>query len=258
MMEQMIMNLAFNARDAMPNGGALSIETSEAQLEGAEAGRHAEARAGRFVRLTVTDTGAGMDAGTMSRMFEPFFTTKQTATGLGLSAVYGIVKQHEGWIEVDSRPGEGTKFDIFLPAAPREARTAPAAPEPSQVSGHETILVVEDEPAVRELASIQLRKLGYKILQAGSGAEALALWPKHGDEIDLVFTDMVMADGMTGRDLAETLQSQKAELKVIYTSGYNQDVVEQDFALRKGAPFLQKPYPPAALARMIRQLCDRK
>jgi nitrogen-specific signal transduction histidine kinase/CheY-like chemotaxis protein len=258
MMEQVIMNLAINARDAMPQGGKLTIETSAAEINPAEAQRHFEAKAGRFVRLSVSDTGAGMDAETMSKMFEPFFTTKETSSGLGLSAVYGIVKQHGGWIDVHSRLGEGTRFDMFLPVTKDAAPAAPPSPEPKQVTGNETILVVEDEPAVRELSAIQLRKLGYKILTAESGTAALALWPEHQHEIDLLFTDMVMADGMTGRDLAETLQAQKSALKVIYTSGYSLDVVEQDFALRKGVNFLQKPYQPAVLAKLIRRLFDAK
>src|SRR5581483_9069890 len=183
---------------------------------------------------------------------------KETASGLGLSAAYGIIKQHQGWIETHSRPGEGTRFDIFLPIKEAAKPEAPPAkgPESGAVQGQETILLVEDEPAVRELASLQLRKLGYKIISAGSGTEALRLWPKHEGEIDLLFTDMVLSDGMTGRDLAETLQAEKPEMKVIFTSGYSLDVVEQDFGLRKGAPFLQKPFHPQALARMIRQMFD--
>ncbi len=259
MMEQVMMNLAINARDAMPEGGGLEIETSVVEIKESETSGRPEARAGRFARWSISDTGAGMDAETLDRIFEPFFTTKETASGLGLSAAYGIVKQHDGWIEAHSQPGEGTRFDIYLPikgAAKLEAAAAKPA-EGGAVRGQETILLVEDEPAVRELTSIQLRRLGYKIVAAGSGTEALMLWPKHEGAIDLLFTDIVLSDGMTGRDLAETLQAEKPELKVIFTSGYSVDVVEQDFGLRKGAPFLQKPFQPQAVARMIRQMFDK-
>jgi PAS domain S-box-containing protein len=255
MMEQIIMNLSINAREAMPKGGKLLIETSAADVNDDYVRHNPDARTGKFVRLSISDTGAGMNAETMSKIFEPFFTTKEAQVGLGLSAVYGIVKQHQGWIEVASEIGQGTTFKVYLPAlAPRQE--AAAALEPQTRGGHETVLVVEDEPALRELSVRQLRKLGYTILQASSGTEALSIWQQNADKIDLLFTDMVMPDGMTGRDLAETLLTQKPDLKIIYTSGYSLDVVEQDFALRKGAHFLQKPYPPTLLNKTIRTLLD--
>ncbi|HZM05001.1 MAG TPA: ATP-binding protein, partial [Candidatus Saccharimonadales bacterium] len=255
MMEQIIMNLAINAREAMPKGGKLLIETSAIELNEDYARHNPEARPGKFVCLSVSDTGAGMNPETMSKIFEPFFTTKQAQVGLGLSAVYGIVKQHQGWIEVSSVMGQGSTFKVYLPAlSPRHDDTTTV--EPAALGGAETILVVEDEPALRELSVRQLRKLGYRILQASSGTEALSIWQQNADKVDLLFTDMVMPDGMTGRDLAETLLTQKPDLKVIYTSGYSLDVVEQDFALRKGAHFLQKPYPATLLSKNIRNLLD--
>ena len=255
MMEQIIMNLAINAREAMPKGGKLLIETSAVEVNEEYARQNPEARPGKFVCLSVSDTGAGMNPETMSKIFEPFFTTKQAQVGLGLSAVYGIVKQHQGWIEVSSVMGQGSTFKVYLPAlSPRQDDKQTV--EPAALGGSETVLVVEDEPALRELSVRQLRKLGYRILQASSGTEALSIWQQNADKVDLLFTDMVMPDGMTGRDLAETLLTQKPDLKVIYTSGYSLDVVEQDFALRKGAHFLQKPYPATLLSKTIRNLLD--
>jgi two-component system cell cycle sensor histidine kinase/response regulator CckA len=255
MMEQIIMNLTINARDAMKQGGTLTIATKSVEIDEEYVRRNPEAQVGRCVCLSISDTGVGMDPQTLGKIFEPFFTTKESGTGLGLSTVYGIVKQHQGWIEASSEPGKGSTFKIFLPAVakPPEAKQPP---EPNTLSGSETILVVEDEPALRELVVRHLRKQGYKIIQASSGTEALAIWLDHAQEIDLLFTDMVMPDGMTGRDLAETLKTQKPEIKIIYTSGYSLEVVEQDFALRKGANFLQKPYQPSTLLKIVRASLD--
>ena len=251
MMEQLVMNLAVNAHDAMPKGGKFTITTSAVQI-GVEQVRHnPEARPGKFVCLTVSDTGCGMCAETVEKIFDPFFTTKETGTGLGLSTAYGIVKQHQGWIEVSSKPGQGSVFKIYFPAAapPSNGKNLP---EPKASGGNETIFVVEDEPALRGLVVRHLQKAGYKIVEASSGAEALEVWARHADEIDLLFTDMVMPDGMTGRDLAETLQAQKPDLKILYTSGYSQEVVEQDFGLRRGSNFLQKPHQSAVLLKAVR------
>jgi nitrogen-specific signal transduction histidine kinase/ActR/RegA family two-component response regulator len=255
MMEQLLMNLALNARDAMPEGGQFRLDTFLVEISVEEARRNLEARAGNFICLRVTDNGAGMNADTMAKIFEPFFTTKKTGPGLGLSAVYGIVQQHGGWIEVSSRLGQGTVFKVFVPAAP-PARVEAPPPEAAPSGGSETILVVEDEPAVRFLSARQLRKLGYRILEASSGAEALSIWRQHAGEIDLLFTDIVMPDGMTGSELAETLLAEKPGLKIIYASGYSLDVVEQEFSLRKGASFLHKPYSAAAVSNLIRTLLD--
>jgi len=256
MMEQLIMNLTINARDAMPKGGTLTIATTAVEIDADYVRRNPEARVGHFVCVSISDTGVGMDSETLEKIFDPFFTTKEEGTGLGLSTVYGIVKQHQGWIEVRSQTGQGSTFKIFLPAAGKPP-SMEQAEEPTSLGGSETILVVEDEPALRELVVRQLRKAGYKIIQARSGTEALAIWPQRAREIDLLFTDMVMPDGMTGRDLAETLLAQKPELKIIYTSGYSIDVVEEDFALRKGANFLQKPYQATTLLKVVRASLDK-
>src|SRR5581483_838565 len=170
--------------------------------------RNPEARAGRFICLTVCDTGDGMDSETSHKIFDPFFTTKSDGMGLGLSVVYGIVKQHQGWIEVSSRVDHGSTFKVFLPVAASPAEHKPIR-QSEAPTGMETVLVVEDEPALRELVVRQLKKQGYRILQARTGTEALALWPEHCDEIDLLFTDMLMPDNVSGRDLAETLLAQK-------------------------------------------------
>ncbi len=256
MVEQIILNLALNARDAMPGGGKLTLETSAVRIDSDYSARNPDARPGLSVCLTVSDTGKGMHPEILGKIFEPFFTTKESASGLGLSSVYGIVKQHQGWIEVASQAGVGSTFKVFFPAVAR-AETPPS-PEPSAQGGSETILVVEDEPALRELVVRQLRRQGYRILQASSGGEALAIWPEHAQEINLLFTDMVMPDGVTGRDLAETLLAEKPDLKVIYSSGYSFEVVQQDFALRKGAQFLQKPYQTPALIKAIRAALDEE
>jgi two-component system, cell cycle sensor histidine kinase and response regulator CckA len=259
MIEQILMNMTMNARDAMPRGGNLTISTSLAEVGSEASRRNPDARPGKFLCLTIADTGQGMDSETVSKIFEPFFTTKESGLGLGLSSVYGIVRQHHGWIEVQSEVGKGSVFKIFLPTmrVPYGAgkREVPAQPQPS---GAETILVVEDEPALRELVSRQLRRQGYRVIQASTGREALGMWGEHEKDIALLFTDMVMPDGMTGSELAETLQAQKPGLKVVYTSGYSLEVLQQDFALRDDVHFLQKPYHQDALIRAVRAALDAK
>jgi two-component system cell cycle sensor histidine kinase/response regulator CckA len=260
MIEQVIINIAMNARDAMPRGGRFAVATSLTEVAAQPARRNPDAVPGKYICLTVTDTGQGMDRDTVSKIFEPFFTTKENGLGLGLSSAYGIVRQHHGWIEVESKVGGGTTFKIYLPvslaAESSGKRQLPGAPK--STAGAETILVVEDEPALRELVSRQLRRQGYQIIQANSGKEALGLWAQHGQDVALLFTDMVMPDGMTGSELAETLQAQKPDLKVVYTSGYSQEVLQQDFALRGEVHFLQKPYHQDALIKTIRAALDAK
>jgi two-component system cell cycle sensor histidine kinase/response regulator CckA len=260
MIEQVLMNMAMNARDAMPRGGRFVVSTSLADVTADKARRIPDARSGKFICLTITDTGQGMDKETVAKIFEPFFTTKESGLGLGLSSVYGIVKQHQGWIEVQSEVGRGSTFKIYLPTLPSpESGGKREIPTPmKQAGGAETILVVEDEPALRELVGRQLRRQGYQIIQASTGKEALALWPQHAKDISLLFTDMVMPDGMTGCELAETLQAQNPDLKVVFTSGYSQEVLQQDFALRGEVNFLQKPYHQDALIRTIRAALDTK
>jgi nitrogen-specific signal transduction histidine kinase len=260
MMEQILMNLAVNARDAMPRGGELTIATEPILVSEEHVKLHADARTGSFVCLQVQDTGTGMDAGTMKRIFEPFFTTKEAGrgTGLGLATVYGIVKQHAGWIEVTSKAGAGTTFKIYLPASTQalEARADTLAPSTPVHGGGETILVVEDEPVLRDLAQVILQDCGYSVIQAASGVDALTVWQKHQGAVDLLLTDMIMPDGLSGKDLAESLLGHKPDLKIIFTSGYNVEDIGTDFLKKNTSRFLQKPYSRLTLARAVRECLD--
>jgi PAS domain S-box-containing protein len=268
MIEQVVMNLAVNARDAMPRGGRLSIRTAAVFVDAARAQKNPEARVGQFVRLTVTDTGCGIDPASLPRIFEPFFTTKPVGkgTGLGLSTVYGIVQQHGGWVEVSSELNRGTSFNIYFPvSSPQAIEAKPASsaaletkPAPPSVpGGTERILVVEDEPAVRQLACRLLRRHGYEVFEAESGRAALPVWAQHGPRIDLLLTDLVMPGGLSGRELAQRLLSQKPGLKVIYTSGYSTDFDTLESSLGDGIYFLPKPYQFPTLARLVRECLDR-
>jgi two-component system, cell cycle sensor histidine kinase and response regulator CckA len=258
MMEQILLNLAVNSRDAMPKGGQLFISTSSVFIDEATAQTKTGAKAGQHICLKVRDTGCGIPAEHLSKIFEPFFTTKDVGkgTGLGLATVYGIVSQHHGWVNVASEVGRGTSFEIFLPGSSGVAE----GPEPVQslgmAGGSETILIVEDEAEVRNLAVSILSRLGYDCLEARTGVEAIGIWRERRDKIQLVLTDIVMPDGMSGRDLAEELHREKAVVKILFTSGYAKDVVGQGFVLREGINFLQKPYPPQRLAQAIRDCLD--
>jgi signal transduction histidine kinase/HAMP domain-containing protein len=260
MIEQVLMNLAVNARDAMPRGGQLTIATQAVRIGEDYVRLHPNARAGDFVLMQVTDTGTGMDAATMKRIFEPFFTTKEAGkgTGLGLATVYGIVKQHAGWIDVRSELGKGTAFQIFFPADSRavEEQAEVPAPAPQLRGNGETILVVEDEPVLRDLALLILQDCGYRVIQAASGVDALTVWQKHQGSVDLLLTDMVMPDGLSGKDLAETLISYKPQLKVIFTSGYNVDDLGVEFVKQNNSRFLQKPYSRFTVAKAVRDCLD--
>jgi PAS domain S-box-containing protein len=259
MMEQVLMNLAVNARDAMAGGGQLIIDTRRAVIDAAAVQRNPQARAGEFVCVSVRDTGCGMTPEIQARIFEPFFTTKGVGkgTGLGLATVYGIVQQHQGWQEVESQVGAGTVFKVFLPASTRaEAAAERAVAETKARGGSETILLVEDELALRTLARLVLQRHGYRVLEAGTGAEALAVWEQHDGKVDLLLTDMVMPEGMTGRELAKQLQTQRPELKVIYTSGYSLDAEGTAFRLRQTQAFLQKPYNPQKMIKLVRETLD--
>jgi PAS domain S-box-containing protein len=259
MLEQVVMNLAVNSRDAMPKGGKLCIGTAGVEIDDDYARQHPDSRAGTFVCVTITDTGCGMDRQTLDRIFEPFFSTKEVGkgTGLGLATVYGIVKQHRGWIEVSSQVGQGTTFKIYFPATAREndaAAETSTAPQ-SVRGGQETILLVEDEPVLRELVRDILGQYHYRVIEAASGIEALKAWDEHDGRIDLLLTDMVMPEGMTGSDVAAQLRRRKPELKVIFTSGYSAEVVGRNFSQTEAA-FLSKPYLPPQLAQTVRQCLD--
>ncbi len=262
MLEQILMNLAVNARDAMAGGGKLIVKVAGVQVGSEALSKNPEAKVGSFVCLEVSDTGCGMDSATMARIFEPFFTTKEAGkgTGLGLATVYGIVKQHGGWIDVESQPGEGTTFKLFFPAETEMASTraqAPTAPEPVR-GGKETILVVEDEPVIRELAQVILQDCGYHVLQAESGRDALWLWEQRGAAVDLLLTDVVMPDGISGMDLAQRLMATNPNLKIIFASGYSMDNFDAGFVEKTHAGFLQKPYTHLTLARAVREVLDGK
>ena len=260
MIDQVIINLAVNARDAMPKGGRLSLKTGLATVDAIQAQRHPDAYPGRFVCLTVSDEGCGMNLITLSRLFEPFFTTKELGkgTGLGLATIYGIVKQHQGWIEVFSVLDQGTTFQVYLPAIEESAAHVANLPPVSAPSrGHETVLVVEDESAVRLLATRCLKQAGYTILEAASGVLALEVWAANKDQIQLLFTDMVMPGGMSGPDLALHCLAEKPTLKVLYSSGYSVDVVSGEFKLADGVNFLPKPYAPSLLLETVRDCLDR-
>jgi PAS domain S-box-containing protein len=258
MVEQVLMNLVVNARDAMPYGGHLIIGTSTVTTDAAYVRSNPDARTGEFVCLSIQDMGCGMSPEVKARIFEPFFTTKNESqgTGLGLATVHGIVKQHQGWIEVESQVGVGTTFKIFFPSSSRAAKTDEQATRESHVPGHETILLVEDDEAVRELAKIILERHGYRVLEAESSEETLSLWKTHEPEIDLLLTDINMAGGLTGVELAQQLRARKSNLKVIYSSGYIKDPAESMFRTREGAPFLQKPYHPQKLVQAVRDCLD--
>lgn len=257
-MEQVIMNLCVNARDAMPRGGKLTIETDTVKIDTDTARRIGASSPGTFVMLSVTDNGAGMDAQTQSRIFEPFFTTKEKGkgTGLGLATVYGIVKQSGGYITVESELGRGSRFDVYLPAIERSAdsKTPIVATElPSR--GSETVLLVEDEDAVRSLVREVLRGRGYQVLEAQKSAEALEICNTHPGPIDLLVTDVVLPQ-ISGRALAQQLNPARPEMKVLYISGYTDDKMLQHGI--PGAAFLQKPFSSDVLARTVRNMLDSK
>jgi len=256
MIEQVVLNLVLNARDAMPRGGRLGVATALVEVAPAAVPPVLNARAGRFVCLTVSDTGTGIQPGILPRIFEPFFTTKDVGkgTGLGLATVFGIVDQHQGWIEVASEVDHGSTFRIFLPVD-TEALPAPVYPENTAIrpspGPSRVILLVEDDSGVRTLARKALLSQGHRILEAASGPLALEVWREHRDEIEILFTDVVMPDGLNGIELARRLLAEKPSLKIIYASGYSAEVSGGDFSGREGIDFLGKPYAPANLLRIV-------
>jgi PAS domain S-box-containing protein len=260
MMEQVLMNLAVNALDAMPKGGRLIITTSAVEVDATQAQQFAEARPGNFVRLSIADTGTGIEPANLTRIFEPFFTTKAVGkgTGLGLATVYGILKQHEGWIRVYSELGKGSTFTAYLPAVLSEETSQDTAVKRREVKGgNERILVVEDEPALRQLAGQILKRFGYQVQTAETGVHALKVWDEAQGEFDLLLTDMVMPEGISGRELADMLKQKKESLRIIYSSGYSQEIAGHDLTLQEGFNFLQKPYHPLKLAETVRDCLDR-
>jgi two-component system, cell cycle sensor histidine kinase and response regulator CckA len=255
--EQVLMNLVVNARDAMPRGGKLTIETKNIYLDKPYASHHLSVTPGPYVMLAVSDTGMGMDEATKARIFEPFFTTKEAGkgTGLGLSTVYGIVKQLGGNIWVYSEPGHGTTFKIYFPLIDDEAGTVLGQTEIEAPRGTETVLLVEDDDAIRELIREILEMEGYKVLTASSGHEALQVSQEIKDSIELLITDVVMP-GMSGGDLSKTLAETYPEIKVLYMSGYTDDAVVRHGVLEEGTAFLQKPFSPDSLAHKVRAVLD--
>jgi two-component system cell cycle sensor histidine kinase/response regulator CckA len=256
--ETVVVNLAVNARDAMPGGGRLTIETSNVDLDGSYASEHVDVTPGGYVLLAVSDTGAGMDPATRDRVFEPFFTTKEPGrgTGLGLATVYGIVKQSGGHATVYSEPGRGTAFKIYLPRAEAPAAEAAEVPPAAPRGGTETILLVEDDEVVRALVREMLERHGYSVIEAGSGAEALRLCGRGGTAVDLVVTDVVMP-GMSGSELAEQLSALYPGIRVLHTSGYTDEAFVQHGVLLVGAAFLQKPFSMHALATKVREVLEK-
>ncbi len=259
-LEQVIINLVVNARDAMPNGGRLRLETSNVEVNAEYSQKHLDLRPGHYVRLAVVDTGVGMDAATKAQIFEPFFTTKEVGkgTGLGLATVYGVVKQSGGHVEVDSEPGRGTTFQIYLPATvgapPAEATTA----GPLQAyAGTGSVLLVEDEDGVRELARLALQTSGYTAHPAANGPEALTLARGRAQPFDLLVTDVVMPK-MSGRELAAQIEALFPGIRVLFLSGYTDDAVVRNGLLERGAAFLHKPFTPLTLVRKVHELLTRK
>jgi CheY-like chemotaxis protein len=257
-LEQVIVNLAVNARDAMPRGGTLTIATADVEVADGASAHRRELEPGAYVTLSVADTGDGMDTETLRQIFEPFFTTKEEGkgTGLGLATAFGIVKQSGGDIQVESEPGAGTTFTICLP----RARTAVARSEPAHApaqmrGGSETVLLVEDEELVRYLEHEVLRRHGYRVLEAAGPEHAIELARAHPGHIDLLLTDIVMP-GMSGVQLAQQLLRERPDMKVLYASGYAAEMIEQRGILAPGTDYLPKPLTPASIAGKVREVLD--
>ena len=257
-MNQVLMNLIVNARDSMPLGGKIIVETKNVDVDADYARMHPGLQLGPYVYLGVTDAGTGMSDEVKQHLFEPFFTTKgpNKGTGLGLATIYGIVQQSAGWISVRSELGQGTTFHIYLPRVQSRAAAVPGVTGPAvSMRGTETILVVEDQAAVRELAGSILEGYGYRVLQAADGPEALALAEHYPGFIHLLLTDVVMP-AMNGRQLAETVAAARPETKVLYTSGYTDEVIGSHGVLFSGLAYLSKPFTPITLAAKVREILD--
>jgi PAS domain S-box-containing protein len=258
MVEQIAMNLSVNARDAMPNGGRLSIITSLETVDREPTPSDSEHREGQYICVAFRDTGIGMDTQLLGRIFEPFFTTKPVGkgTGLGLSTVFGIVRQHKGWLDVESKPGQGSTFRIYFPVSDHPAERTELYTDATLRNGRETILVAEDEDALREMVVQVLRIQGYTVLAAASGSQALELWERRSAPVDLLLTDLVMPGGIMGSELAARLAGACPGLKVIYTSGYSPGMAGKDASLLEGRNFLPKPYSIGKLAQFVRECLD--
>jgi len=258
-LHQVIMNLVVNARDAMPTGGKLTLETANAELTSVYAELHKPVVPGPYVMLAVSDTGTGMTPEIQARIFEPFFTTKEKGkgTGLGLSTVYGIVKQSEGYVWVYSEPSKGTTFKVYLPRVDAAADELSKPKATGTLAGTETILLAEDDAILRPLAKQLLEKLGYRVLEGGDAAEALAAAQRHTGPIHLLIADVILP-GPSGRELARRLAVARPDTKVVYVSGYTDDAIVHHGMLEPGLNFLQKPFTPATLARKVRDVLDAK
>jgi signal transduction histidine kinase/CheY-like chemotaxis protein len=257
--EQVIMNLVINARDAMPNGGRLTIETGQSELDADYTAAHFGVKSGRYAVLSVTDNGKGMSPEEQKNIFEPFFTTKKRGkgTGLGLATVYGIVQQHNGHIYVYSEPAKGTMFKIYLPVAEEAAEKISRKESRTMPSGSETVLVVDDDAAIRRLIRDTLEPLGYNLFESGSGEDALAVLERTKEKIDLVLTDLIMP-GINGQELVETVLKDRPEMKSILMSGYTDNIIAQRGILMPGVNFINKPLLPIALANRVREVLDTK
>ena len=253
-LDQIILNLTLNARDALPHDGSILIQSTLRQVPREHLPATADSsEPGAYLCITIADTGVGMDEETARHIFEPFFTTKEVGqgTGMGLATVQGIAQQHGGWVAVESAPGQGSAFHVFLPAsAAALAAPQPAAPA-SALRGSGTVLIAEDEEAVCLLAACIFEKHGFKVIAAPNGAEALQLWEQHADDVVLLFTDMVMPGGMSGQDLAQQLRAHRPALPVIFSSGYSRELLTGGMQLQEGVNYLPKPYRPADLSAMI-------
>ena len=256
-LEQVLVNLAVNARDAMPDGGRLVVEVEPADLDEEYAYMHPDTEPGAYVRLKVSDTGVGMDAETVERVFEPFFTTKEDGTGLGLATVYGIVTGVGGRIDVYSEPGMGTTVKVHLPASQGEAVESESHADPRPGGDGEVILVVEDEPDVRRMAERILTKNGYSVIATGGGEEALEVCGRPGQAIDLLLTDVIMPE-MLGTELVDRAKALRPKLTVVFMSGYSHEVLAPEaLAEQNGSAFIEKPFSASELLRVIRALLDR-
>jgi len=259
MIEQVIMNLCINARDAMPKGGRLTVGVKSLVIDSPAASANLETRPGTYACLSVADQGCGMSEETQRQVFEPFFTTKEVGkgTGLGLATVYGIVKQHRGWVEFTSTLGQGTEFRVFIPASELKPKRPEEAGSARPLGGTETILVVEDEQSVRKTVVMCLKLKGYQVFEAVDGPEALQQWSNRLADIDLLLTDMIMPGGLTGLDLIDAFLKLKPELPAIIMSGYSSEIAFSGVPVREGFSYLPKPCDASELTKVVRNALDK-